>query len=699
MANSRRFAHLLEPGQIGTVKTRNRIVKTGAAMLYWHEEHDAVPANMMAFYEALARGGVGLIIVESPTVDFPLGRRWQQRYRIDDDRYIKGLAALVDVIHKHGCPTFMQMNHDGPWQSMWGPKPIIPGKPIAASPVSLKSAMDFHNETPRELSTEEIANLVEKFAAAAVRAHKAGFDGVDINAGSSHLLHNFLSPFWNRRRDAYGGSLKNRARFLVEIVREIKSRLGQDFAVSVCINGIEIGRVMGIPDDQCITEADSTETARLLEQAGADAIHVRSHWLGRHTPSFLTESLFYPEPPVPWGSFPEAYDWTRHGAGANLRLAAGLKKNLNVPVMVVGRMDPDLGEKALREAQADLIGMTRRLLADPELPNKLALGRLDEIAPCTACTTCIDASRTKRCRVNAALGTDDLWSHEKARVSKTVLVVGGGPSGMEVARVAAVRGHKVTLYEKSSSLGGSMLMASFVKGTEIEDIPELVSYLKHQVLRSGVEVRLGHEVDEALVRSLKPDVVVLAMGGTAAVPNIEGVDLPIVLKAADLRRKAAPFLRVFGPRRLNQLSRWWLPVGKRVVIIGGAIQGCELAEFLVKRGRKVTIVDRGEIRGDGMVHHLQQQLFNWFDQRGIVLMPHVEYLRITREGITVRNQDGQEVTLRADTIIPAMPLVPNPVLADQIMGLVPEVYAIGDCRLPELIVDAIAEGCRVGHSL
>ncbi len=698
MAN-KRFERLLEPGKIGPVTTRNRIVKTGAAMLYWNENDTSVVPRMKAVYEALAKGGVGLLIVESPTIDYPFGRRWAQRYRIDDDKYIKGLAELVQLIHKHGCPTFMQMNHDGPWQSTWGPQPIIPSPPIGASAVSLPSPMDFHNEPPRPLSVEEINALVDKFASAAFRGQQAGFDGVDINAGSSHLLHNFLSPFWNRRQDAYGGSRENRARFLVEIVQEIKRRCGEDFPVSVCINGIEIGRVMGLRDDQCITPEDSMATARLLQLAGADAIHVRSHWLGRHTSSFLTESLFYPDAPVPPEEIPAAYDFSRRGAGANLRLAAGFKKELSIPVMVVGRMGTELGEQALREGKADFIGMTRRLFADPELPNKLAAGRLDDIVPCTACTTCIDASHTKRCRINAALGTEDLWEHGRAERKKKVLVVGGGPAGMEAARVAALRGHKVSLYDEAPALGGSLPLAAFVKGLEIEDIPGIVRYLKRQIRKLGVKVTLGQQLDEELIEVLNPDAVILATGGRPAVPAIPGINNPRVLKAADLHRRAKPLARFFGPSTLNRLTKLWMPIGKRVVVIGGAIQGCELAEFLTKRGRKVTIVDTGEIRGQGMIGHLQQQLFVWFEQKGVVLLPSVTNIEITSKGMTLTDKDGKRQTIEADTIIPALPLQPDTSLLEKLKAIVPEVYAIGDCRQPQLIVDAIADGARIAHSL
>jgi 2,4-dienoyl-CoA reductase-like NADH-dependent reductase (Old Yellow Enzyme family) len=283
------YEKLLEPGRIGPVTTRNRIIKAATGMLMWHESETHMRPEMLAFYERLARGGTGLIVVESPTIDYPAGARWRLRYRIDDDRFIDGLKELVDVIHKHGCPTFMQMNHDGPWQAdihHIEPDQVFAGPPIAASPVSVPCSAEFHNETPRALTIAEIEDLVDKFASAAERAKKAGFDGVDVNAASSHLLHNFMSPFWNRREDIYGGSVENRCRFPSQVIQEIKRRCGPGFACSVIINGLEVGQVVGLDDSQMLTEELGRENARLLEKAGADAVMVRSHWLGFHVPGY-----------------------------------------------------------------------------------------------------------------------------------------------------------------------------------------------------------------------------------------------------------------------------------------------------------------------------------------------------------------------------------------------------------------------------
>ncbi len=704
MTGKTRFEKLLEPYHIGPVKTRNRMVKPGAAMLYWHEDELKMNERVKAFYDAIARGGIGLLIVESPVIDYPLGARWRRRYRIDDDRYIKGLSELAEIIHKHGCPTFMQMNHDGPWQTKgWEARPDIPplvtGQPIAASPVSFSSMNDFHNEVPRELTIPEIEEILDKFASAAVRAQQAGFDGVDINSASSHLLHNFLSPFWNRRQDAYGGSLENRTRLLVGIIREIKKRLGQDFPVCVTINGVEVGQIAGITDGEFVSSEHSVATARILQAAGADAIQVRSQWLGYHAAGFLPEGLFYPEPPIPFKSFPRNYDYSHRGAGAHVPLGAAMKEVVSIPLIAVGRLDPELGEKVLREGKADFIALNRRLFADPELPNKIASGRLDDIAPCTACHTCLEPVEVKRCRINAALGTDEPYVIKPAEKKKRVLVVGGGPAGMEAARVAALRGHEVILYERTHKLGGLLPMAALVKGLEIEDLPALVRYLKRQITKLGVYIRLGKEVNLFLIEELKPDVVILATGGIPAVPEIPGINGRRVVSSSELHRRLRFYLRFLGPRTLRWLTKFWMPLGKRVVIIGGGRHGCELAEFLVKRGRKVTIADTAEALGEGMFHHLKCALLAWFQKKGVAMMTGVKYVEITDKGLTIITREGDRQTIEADSIVPALSLMPDTGLLESLEGKVPEVYAIGDCREPLLIADAIADGSRMARAI
>lgn len=698
MGNDSKYEKLFEPGRIGPVTTRNRILKTGAGLLMCHEDDVHMRPEMLALYEAIARGGVGLIIVESPTIDYPAGVRWRNRYRIDDDRYIEGLKELVDVIHKHGCPTFMQMNHDGPWQARLGidPNPPFEGPPIAASPVWVEAEADFHNEKPRALTIPEIEDLVDKFAAAAERAKKAGFDGVDVNAASSHLLHNFLSPFWNRREDIYGGSPENRARFACQVISEIKRRCGSDFACTIIINGLETGKAVGIDDNLCLTPEIAREQAKYLEKAGADAVMVRSHWIGYHVPSYLTDLLFYPDPPVPVDQFPRGYYAKEKGVAANMLLAAEMKKTLSIPVTVVGRLDADKAEMILQKGMADFIGMNRRLQADPEYPNKVREGRFDDIAPCTACGNCLG---TKKCRINGLFGTP-YNTIEKAPKKKKVLVLGGGPGGMEAARVSAIRGHDVTLYEKEPKVGGLLPVAAMVKGPHPEDLTLIINYLSGQLRKLGVKVVRGTEADLAVVERLKPDVVFVANGAKPTIPQIKGLDRPNVVNGADLHKLLKRLLRFFGPYTLRALTKLWMPLGKKVVVIGGAIQGCELAEFLVKRGRQVTIVDTAEMLGEGMIDAFLGNLMLWFKKKGVELIPGVrEYVEITDKGLTIVTKDGETKTIEADTIVTSLPLSPNLDLAEQVKKKVPEVYVIGDCGEPGLIREAIGTACRTAREV
>jgi 2,4-dienoyl-CoA reductase (NADPH2) len=697
MGLTERFEKLLEPYHIGAVKTRNRIIKTASGMFMWHEDELRVNDKVKAYYEAFARGGVGLVVVESVTLDYPYGRRWKERYRLDDDRYIEGLSELPKVIHQYGCPTFIQLVHEGPWQTKlaFAPEPLFDGPPIGASPVNLNIPTDFHADVPRPLTIPEIEELVDKFASAAVRCAKAGFDGVDINAGSTHLFHNFLSPFWNRRDDIYGGSVENRSRFLVQVIKEVKKRLGQDFPVEVIINGKEMGQAIGIDNSLCLTLEDSRIIARLLQEAGADAIQVRSHWLGLHQGSFLPDAFFYPEPAVPLASIPKEYDASRLGAGANILLAGEIKKEVTIPVIVVGRLDAELGEKVLQEGKADFIGMTRRLQADPEYPNKIASGRADEIAPCTACNTCLGSGR---CRINALMGKP-YNTIDKAQRRKKVVVVGGGPAGMESARVAALRGHEVVLIEKSKRLGGLLPIAAVVKGKHPEDVLSIVSYFEGQLKKLGVRVELGKEADPEEIQKVKPDAVIIATGGTPAIPSITGIDSPHVISGAKLHGKLKFLLRFFKPDTLRSLSRAFMPLGKRIVIIGGALQGCELAEFLTKRGRKVTIVEASDVLGEGMTPVLLGHLLAWFEKKGVIAITGAKRVRIMDGKVVVTGKDGQESVIETDTVVPAVPLSADMGLFERLKGRIPEVYAVGDCREPLLIVDAIETGSNVARGI
>jgi 2,4-dienoyl-CoA reductase (NADPH2) len=696
MSSAQQYSKLLEPGKIGSVKTRNRIYKSAAGMMIFDRDEAHVNPIALGFYEALARGGVGVVSVEAPIIDDPWGARWRQRARIDDDRFIPIMSELTAVIHKHNCPAFMQMEHDGPWQSpLFDNAPAtFEGPPVAASAINIPRLGDFHRDVPRPLTVPEIQDITQKYINAAERAKKAGFDGVDINCGSSHLVHNFLSPWWNRRDDEYGGTTEKRAKLMLDIIKGIKQRCGKDFPIVLCLNGFEIGQFINEDNKKCLTHEMATQYLTWAVEAGVDALMIRSHWLGLHVPGFLPDFMFYPEAQIPVEQLPAQYYWQERGAGAMRKMTEEYKKLFSVPVIMIGYVSPELGEKMLEEGKADFIGMNRSLMCDPELPNKLATGRREDVAPCTHCGTCLDQSETflRHCRLNASLGTDS-YIIDKAPTKKKVVVVGGGPGGMEAARVSALRGHDVTLIEKSSHLGGLLPLAALIKGLELEDLPALINYLKLQITKLGVKVELGKEATAASIQAMKPDVVFLANGGILTFPEkMKGIKNKLVMTTPELHRRVKPFLGLFGPKFIEWATKYYLPIGKNVIVIGAGLHGLETAEFLLKRGRKVTIVEPSEKIGEGVLDFRLGLTMEWFGREGVQIITNAKNLEVTETGVAYTDKDGKRQTLTADSIVPTSPLKPNTALYDSLKGKVKELFLIGDAKESRMTVHAIREG-------
>jgi 2,4-dienoyl-CoA reductase (NADPH2) len=689
---SSRYPELFSPIDIGNLKLKNRIVKTAAQTYFFESGERRFGGIAKGFYGAVARGGPGLIICETPAMEAPCKETDDRRYRIDDDRFLPDIEALAAEVHKHDCPLFLQFYHRGPWGGVYAVDRVR----TAASAVTVLSPFDvLEEEPPHALTVAEVEEVVEQFVGGAARAARGGVDGIEINAADDHLLPTFLSRFWNRRDDRYGPqSMENRARIVVEIIQGIKRRVGPDFPVQVRMNAIEIGA-----GEEGLSIEEGKELARLLEAAGADSLQVKSHWMGMHQGSYNQEALFYPEPHIPLSEFPSELDWSRRGLAAQVPLAATIKQVVTIPVMTVGGLDAELGEKILREGKADLIGINRRFFADPDYARKVREGRQDDIQPCTHCGTCNkNYNEPRYCRINACFGTDqyDLTPLGKR---KRVLVVGGGPAGMQAARIAALRGHEVTLWEKGHHLGGATPLAAMVKGFEVEQLTEFIAFFRHQVRKTGVTVELGREFDPAALDRIKPDAVVLAIGGTPELPGVPGLDGKNVIKTSDLYGKLRFYLRLFGPNLLRELTRFWMPVGEKVVIIGGAIQGCQLGEFLTKRGRQVTIVDTGEELGVGLVPERKTRLFYWFDKKGVELMAGVTLVEITAEGLLILTRDGAPRFLSADNVIPVLPFASTLEMVEQVRQRVREVYTIGDCDSPATIPEATAAGWRVGNAL
>jgi len=693
MGSGARFEKLMQPGYIGRVRTRNLIIKTasGTGLV----EKDGTPGERaIAYYENIARGGVGLLIYEYCSVEYPRGMlRASYTAHLSDDNLIPGYANLVDAVHKQGCPFFMQLMHSGPWyQEAMG----FDDRGDRVGPSDITSAeMPPGLFTPvRALTAAEVKALVVTFAKAAVRAQKAGFDGVEINGSHYHLINAFFSGFWNRRHDAYGcDSLEDRARFMCDIIREAKKACGADYPITALFNAVEYG----IRNGTTIEEAK--RFAQLIEEAGADAIQVRAAGYGPFSGILHADRFRYPE--LPDELKIKEFDWTGKGKGITVPLGSTIKQVVSKPVFVAGRLDPELGETLLKEGKLDFIGMTRRLFADPELPTKVAEGRLEDIAPCSGCNYCWHirayVDTPLRCRINAALGREREFEITPAVRKRKVLVVGGGPSGMEAARVAALRGHEVTLCEKEPKLGGLMRLAAMVKDLELEAILDTIRYLSTQMTKLGVTIRTGQALTSSLIDEIKPDVLILATGGVSAVPGIPGIDNKKVVDNMRLHRTLKFYLRFLGPKTLELLTRLWMPIGKKVVIIGGGLEGCQLAEFLVRRGRHVTIAESSEQLGKGLLSDDPDRLFKWFEKKGVTTLNQVRYEMITSEGLQITTKSGEKRTLYADTIITTLPLQATPNAAKGLAEKVSEVHQIGDCREPGYMYDAIADGYRIGR--
>lgn len=682
MAN--KFKKLMEPAFIGKVKLRNRIIKTasGTSLI---EKDGTAGERMTAFYERLAQGGVGLLIFETCSVEHPRGaHRPPAAAHLDDDKYIPSYKRLTDAVHRQGCPIFIQLMHSGAW---FPPdQGVLPGDRVSSSALTKEELPGAAFIPPRELSIAEVEQMIDLFARAAERAQKAGFDGVEINGSHYHLINSFVSRFWNRRHDKYGcDSLENRSRFLCEIIREVKKRCGRDYAVDTLINGAEYELKLGT------TLEETKEIAKLMQAAGADSIQLRAAGFGNFSGALHLDRFFYPE--LPKDVMVKDLDWSRNGKGVVVPYATEVKKAVSVPVYVASRLDPVLGEELLQANKLDFIGMTRRLFADPDLPAKVAEGRLEDIAPCAGCQYCWherSANRPIRCRMNASLGRELECKLEPAKQKKKVLIAGGGPAGMEAARVAALRGHEVILCEKEGMLGGSMPIAALVKDYEREKILEQIAYLKRQIGKLGVKVRLRTEVGPQIIEQINPDAVILATGGLPAVPEIIGIQRRKVVSSSEIHRMLKNYMKFFSTDRLAWLTKIWMPVGKQVAIIGGAMQGCQLAEFLTKRGRRVTILEEAEKLGEGLLSDDPERLFKWLKEKGAVMMSGVKYKEITDDGVVITTDGAAKTTIKADSIIVALPFQADNAENPLRKGL--PVYRIGDSKIPGHMADAIADG-------
>lgn len=656
-----RLKYLFNPVQIGPMVLKNRIVMppmvTGFSGLDW-----AVTDRLVDYHVERAKGGVGMIIVESNSVD-PVGVGPSAHLGIFQDNLLTGLNRLAETVKAYGVKIGLQLGHTGR-QAKWVGEGV---NPVAPSPIMCRYVgRNLKARPPRALTVEEIGDLVEKFSEGALRAKRAGFDLVEVHAAHGYLVNEFMSPYTNKRTDQYGGNLEGRMRFPLEILRGIRNKVGDVFPVSFRINGddyVEGG----------LTLKETKTIAQMLEKEGVSVIHVAGS---------IYESIFYNSPKmfqiqpmcVPRGCF--------------VHLAEGIKRGVNIPVIAVGRInDPILAEEIVRDGKADLISMGRALIADPALPNKAKEGKFDEIRKCIACNRCISRvfeSFSLKCSVNAEVSREREYQIVQTPHSKKVLVVGGGPAGMEVARVSALRGHQVSLYEGRANLGGQILLAS--RPPFKAEIENLTQYLSTQLKKLNVEVFLGNRVETETIEALKPDVVILATGSKPLIPSIPGIDLAQVTTAHKILEDGIGFL-----------------TGKEnVIVAGGGMVGCETSEFIWEesKGKKNVVVIEmlSEIASD--VDSIEREfLLQRMREKRIQTHLNMKVVEIQPGGVIAIDQDQKKTFLKGDAVILAMGAKSENELAIDLERRGVTFFTIGDCSSPRRIFDAIHEAAHVARQI
>lgn len=650
------FKYLFTPLQVGSVTLKNRIYSTGHAEAM--AENGLPGPRLRAYHEEKAKGGVGLTIVGGSTSVHSTSPAAEWNLIANhDDRIIGPYQEMAAAIHAHGAKAFTQLTHLGRRATSdnetWRPL-------LAPSQIPERN----HREVPHEIEPQQIPMLVEAFAAAARRAQLGHLDGIELSAAHNHLIDQFWCPLFNQRTDAYGGGLANRMRFSLEVLEAIRGTVGREFVVGLRISGDEF-------TDGGLTMEDMAEIARRLAATGwVDFFSIIGG--GAHTQTLQAAV-------VPNMSFPNA---------CYVYLASAIKRAVPIPIFHATRIvDPVHADQLLAEGHIDLVGMTRALIADPHMPTKAGGGRLDDIRQCVGANEgCIDRiyqGKPATCVQNPAAGREaELATVTPAAASKRVLVVGGGVAGLEAARMAALRGHRVTLCEKTGELGGQVLLAA--RAPHRADYAGIIRFLTRQVEKLGVELQLKTEATVEQILAAEADAVVIATGSHPYIPPLPGVDLPHVLtERAVLEGKVL--------------------VGPRVVLVDDIHhqQALSTAEFLLDQGHQVEVISRlfypGQDIGITSIIPLFQRLFT----KGVTFTPHTELVGIEGHTVVVANvYSAKETRIEdVDTVVLAMGSRSTDTLYRQLRGQVKELYTVGDCMAPRGVHHAILEGTRAARAI
>jgi 2,4-dienoyl-CoA reductase-like NADH-dependent reductase (Old Yellow Enzyme family)/thioredoxin reductase len=644
---------LFSPVKLGHREAKNRIVSTphGAAF----GEKGRITDRYIRYHEEKAKGGCGVVMMFGSSSIHPTSINDWGEVNNWDDSIIPEFRQMSDAIHRHGALCISQISHRGrrghSWYTgapLWGPS---------------DTREERHRQWPHVMTKREIREVVDAWAAAALRLKKGGFDGCDVPCYGGHLLDQFLSPLSNKRTDEYGGDLDNRLRLTREVLGAIRDASGRDFIVGIRHSGDHLA-----PGG--LTQADLLEVARRI-----DAWDLLDYWIvtGSSTETMelearVTPSLYHPE--------------ELHNS-----LAAETRRVVRAPVIVTGRIvTPQQAEAALAAGVCDLVGMTRAIIADPEMPKKAAAGRFDDIRRCVGisegCIGLLRQGKAITCVQNPAVGREAELVHiDESPHSKHVVVVGGGVAGLEAARVAALRGHRVVLFEQTGALGGQVLAAA--RAPKRQTVAQIAAWLEGQVRKHDVDVRLNVRATASEVLAFNPDVAIIATGATPRLPEIPGTSLPHVTTAVDVLLGSV----VAGPRCV-------------VVDEEGHCAAPTTADFLAQQGRTVTLISRYFMIGEDIDEGVRADLYSRLCRQGVEMKPTTIAVAVVPEGVRARHTySGAETVLPADTVVMAFGGVAEDGLYHELEGRVAEIKLVGDAYSPRRIHDAILDGTRAARAV
>ena len=702
--------HLASPASIGNLELKNRMIMAAMGSNFASEDGHTTD-QLIAYYEERARGGIGLIILETSAITWPAGASMPNMIGFSKDEFIPSLQSLTQRIHQHGSKIAAQLNHSGKIAQ----EDVIAGRPIPVPSIPKSEPSDMFGlltqdeimnfikaggpdgKGPRyhELSVDEIQQEVQHFVDAAKRAKASKFDAIEIHAGHGYLISSFLSPAINKRTDEYGGTAEKRARLLVEIISQIKQQI-EDFPVLVRLDANEYRIENGI------TPADFLITASMAQEAGADAIDVSAY-------GNTSKGIAFTEAPLV------------HEPGGFLDFVKMAKKELTIPIIAVGRIELDVAEKGLKNNEFDFLAMGRKVLADPGLPNKVISGQEHLIRPCIYCYVCVSQifiNKPMMCAVNSQLGNEHRSKNiiHSTADQKKILVIGAGPSGMESARLLAMRGHHVEVWEKDKDIGGTVRVAALA----YEPNGHLINYLKNSLDALGVKIKLRTIATAKSVQAFKPDHVIVAVGANRDAPSIKGKNGRNVFDGEQLRGllfgsdnnaskklsllqqlilkigRASQLLRNISALRF--LSKIWMPISKNIVVIGGDLVGLELAEFLVERGRTVKVLEPSGSLGPNLSIVRRSRVVHMLKEHGVDLLTNVEVQEIYDKGVLFNHEENGK-SLKADQVIIALGANANLDLVKELNSLNLPITSIGDCTSVGYIHGAIADARKAAIEL